>query len=174
MSGTPKTGGAQGSRPLRVLVVDDEKNIRMTLSACLETMSCAVAQVASSRAVSAQPRRPQRSYGRVSGRIPKVAYRSGPALTAELCFAPKGVSDSLAGRRDPADCRLRGEARRQADAPGASQPRHGSRQRPGRLGSAMRYLCPRYRHHETPNAARIGASACAPSASGGEGVSRPR
>jgi len=37
---------AQGVVPLRVLVVDDEKNIRATLAACLEGMGCRVAAVA--------------------------------------------------------------------------------------------------------------------------------
>lgn len=36
----------QGVVPLRVLVVDDEKNIRATLAACLEGMGCRVAAVA--------------------------------------------------------------------------------------------------------------------------------
>ncbi|NTU60441.1 MAG: sigma-54-dependent Fis family transcriptional regulator [Deltaproteobacteria bacterium] len=36
-----------GTRPLRVLVIDDEKNIRATLAACLEAMGCTVSQAAS-------------------------------------------------------------------------------------------------------------------------------
>jgi NtrC-family two-component system response regulator AlgB len=39
--------GEAGIRPLRVLVIDDEKNIRATLSACLESLNCSVSQAAS-------------------------------------------------------------------------------------------------------------------------------
>lgn len=46
-------------RPLHVLVVDDEKNIRTTLSMCLEGMGCTVTSVASgAAALSAQTRQP--------------------------------------------------------------------------------------------------------------------
>ncbi|MGA9756401.1 MAG: DNA-binding response regulator [Desulfobaccales bacterium] len=33
--------------PFRVLIIDDEKNLRITLSACLETMGCRVTAIAS-------------------------------------------------------------------------------------------------------------------------------
>ena len=36
--------------PLRVLIVDDEKNIRATLAVCLEGMGCEVAEAASGSA----------------------------------------------------------------------------------------------------------------------------
>lgn len=42
--------------PLRVLVVDDERNIRATLAACLEAMGCSVGQAASRAAALAQVR----------------------------------------------------------------------------------------------------------------------
>lgn len=45
--------------PFRVLVIDDEKNIRVTLSACLEAMGCRVTAIATaSEALVALERRP--------------------------------------------------------------------------------------------------------------------
>ena len=38
------------SNPLRVLVIDDERNIRQTLAMCLEGFGCKVEQVATSAA----------------------------------------------------------------------------------------------------------------------------
>ncbi len=39
--------------PLHVLVIDDEKNIRVTLVTCLESIACHVTAVASSEAARA-------------------------------------------------------------------------------------------------------------------------
>lgn len=45
--------------PFRVLVIDDEKNIRITLSACLEAMGCQVTAIATaSEALAALERQP--------------------------------------------------------------------------------------------------------------------
>jgi NtrC-family two-component system response regulator AlgB len=48
--GLRPTAGEAGLLPLRVLIVDDEKNIRSTLAVCLEGMGCEVAEAASSTA----------------------------------------------------------------------------------------------------------------------------
>lgn len=42
----PSSPTRSGAAPLRVLVVDDEKNIRTTLAVCLEGLGCRVAQAA--------------------------------------------------------------------------------------------------------------------------------
>ena len=41
---------ANEATDLRVLVIDDDKNIRLTLAACLEGMGCAVTPAASAEA----------------------------------------------------------------------------------------------------------------------------
>ncbi len=46
----PRRNGAIVASPLRVLVVDDEKNIRTTLGVCLEGLGCRVAQAANGTA----------------------------------------------------------------------------------------------------------------------------
>lgn len=53
MSDTPQAparAGQNSSRSAHVLVVDDEKNIRSTLSLCLEAMGCTVVAVSSGNA----------------------------------------------------------------------------------------------------------------------------
>src|SRR5262245_37977278 len=46
--------------PLEVLVVDDEKNIRLTMAMCLERLGCHVAQAADAKAaMAALERRPR-------------------------------------------------------------------------------------------------------------------
>ncbi len=47
------SSASPASRALRVLVIDDEKNIRTTLAACLEGMGCQVTQAASAEAARA-------------------------------------------------------------------------------------------------------------------------
>ena len=47
MGRPPEGAPTERPRPLRVLVIDDERNIRTTLAACLESMGCSVGQAAS-------------------------------------------------------------------------------------------------------------------------------